>query len=376
MISCNTNRKDIFFPLIDYRREINFPARRYWPAAGIETLGQADALDKIERFVERVIRSSDPAWEMRRNRSGVEAITETSIGRRLREVLPYLILFDSRHDYSEHAYAFLDSCWLIESVWRMNLFQTSLLPASLIAKHAEALNDVVEKIRMSAGFDWFARGRHDRSYEAGIRSMRIARYTAELLSSRSKLMLVRDDFSYASKHSAEITIDQVYADLDTFIALMRRHNTFRNLLGYAIAIEQGSDKGFHFHCLFFFDGSKERLDIAKGAAVGRVWRWEITRGRGIYFNSNARKHDLEEVGIGMILRSDPDACAKAVKFAKYLTKDPHAPGGRDPQFLHMKPADRNMFWIGRGPDLESTVGRPPIKPASWSVDELCGGAFD
>lgn len=373
MISCNTNRKDILFPLIEYQREMDLSARRFWLPADIEVLGQADALDKIERFVERAIRSSGPAWEVRRSRSGEAAIAETSIGRRLREILPYLTLFDSRHDYSEHAYAFLDACWLIENVWGVNLFSASLLPPALAARHAEALNDVVEKIRMSSGFDWFARGRHDRSYEASLRTMRIARYTAELLQSRSRLMLVRDDFSYAKQYSADLTIDQVYADIDTFIKLMRRHATFRNLLGYAIAIEQGSDKGFHFHCLFFFDGSKERLDIAKGAAVGRVWRWEVTRGRGIYFNSNARKHEMEEVGIGMILRSDPDACANAVKFARYLTKDPHTPGEKDPQFLHMKPADRNMFWIGQGPDLESTVGRPPIMPIPWSVDQLCGG---
>lgn len=371
MISCYGERRGIQSPLADYQRTANLNFRTFWYQYDIEPLSQAAALDRIEKFVIQAVDTIEPAWVLKTHASGIQAWTMTSTGRRLSQSLPYLILFDAHHDYTEHVYAFLDACWLVENIWGVNLFHVSLMPPDLQARHAEALNCLVEKIRMSAGFDWFKRGPHDRSYEAKDRTKRIERYTAELLQSRSKLMLVRTDFSYHSQSAIDVTIDAVYADLDELLHQMRRNETFRNLLGYAIAIEQGHEKGFHIHCLFFFDGSQERLDIAKGAALGRLWCYGITRGRGIYHNSNAWQHTYEDNGIGMISRSDPQACANAVRFARYLTKDPHAEGVRDPQYLRMKPANRNQFWCGHGPDLTSTVGRPAMAPTPWSLDDVC-----
>lgn len=315
--------------------------------------GQSGVLIRIERLVNRVLRSTQPAFILNWKGTGGPEIVETSIGRRLREVLPFTSHFGSGHTYSEQPLAFLHACWLIGSVHGLDLSQLPIPPTALGPREAEALNDVVARIRMSACEPWYARIPGDRSYEARQRARTVAEYTASILSYYARTMVVRLDLSYLQRARCGLTIDQVYDHLDRLRYLVEVHPMFECLVGYAWCIEQGEWDGYHIHGIFFFDGSKECRDVHKGFEIGGLWQNDITGGAGHYENCNAHKERYPRLGIGMIHRNDPEQCLTCIDVMQYIAKD-------DGQHLRIKPNGRRIFGTGRAPDLADKRGRPPV----------------
>lgn len=336
--------------LLEYARETDEDLYEYLFDYSNLPVGQSEALIIIERFVNRVALSSLQAYEFRRSQEGRFIPVETNVGSRLRAILPLVGLFDSRHDYAEHQHAFLDACWLIESVYGLDIKKLLGKTTMLDCQQAEALNDLVGKIRMSSSESWFLRRPSDRQYEAGYRASSIASYMREMISYYSRVMIVRVDFGYLKESLSFLTIDQAYAHLDRLLYLKDVHPMFRNLVGYSWAIEQGKINGFHIHGIFLFDGSRSCRDVHKGFEIGGLWQ-EITSGLGKYENCNAQKDKYRDLGIGMIHRDVPYEFANAVRVSQYLTKDT--------QYLRMKPAGRRVFGTGVAPDPSTKRGRPP-----------------
>lgn len=324
--------------------------------------GQSGVLIRIERLVNRVLRSTQPAfilnWNWNWNGTGGPEVVETPIGRRLREVLPFINHFGSGHIYSEQPLAFLHACWLIGSVHGLDLSQLSALPVLLGPREAEALNDVVLRIRMSASEPWYTRIPGDRSYESRQRAQVVADYTANILRYFARTLVVRLDLTYLESARLWLTIDQVYAHLDQLRYLIEsRHQAFDGLVGYAWCIEQGESEGYHIHFVFFFDGSKVCWDVRKGFEIGDLWKHDITGGAGHYDNCNAHKERYPRLGIGMIHRDNAEQCLTAIEVLQYIAKD-------DGQHLRIKPNGRRIFGTGRSPDADIKRGRP-APDAPW-----------
>lgn len=372
MITCTSTRQGIHTQLIDYHRMGTSDIEGLFAKKGIRQISQSKALRAIERFVDDVIHGTGQAFIPVARRSTKNRLWITGLGRQMLRVLPLVGMFDSQHDYAEKPYAFLDACWLIERTLGLSLVDIPATPELLTREQAEALNMILEKIRHSARQDWFKRAVSDRRYQSAKRSERLASYVAGLLYRYSRLLLVRVDLCYPEEMRLHLTIDQLYADLRAFLALRWTHACFKDLKGYAWAVEDGGKKGPHCHLLLIFDGIKVREDITRGRMACDLWEHTVTLGKGKPFNCNARKHQYDEIGIGMISRTDLEACARAVCFATYLTKDPHRPEENDPQYLRIKPPGADAFGTGEHDVTAPRAGRPLIHPITWVPDDLKG----
>ena len=125
------------------------------------------------------------------------------------------------------------------------------------------------------------------------------------------------------------------------------------MVGYIWKLEHGPDKGFHYHMMFFFDGSKVREDGTLAKRIGQYWLNVVTNGRGVYYNCNADKSRYKNCGIGMVDHSDNVMRDGLVKAVLYLTK----------MDLYMK-----LQTVGRGmgkmvrPNPKDARGRPRVAP--------------
>lgn len=349
--------------LSDYHRDGNEEGYFQYPDESGQLVGQAKALVLVERLVDRIISTHSPAYEIRLNEANEWVAVETALGSRLRKCIPYAGMFDSFHSYTEQPLAFLDACWLMSSVYGIDPAGIMQFQQQMPVRQAEAMNDIVAKIRMSAKEYWFRRGPSDRRYESECRAAVLADYTRDILKYFARTLIVRLDGGYRKESRGFLTIDDVYLHLDHLLYLKDWHPAFYGLVGYAWAIEQGERDGFHLHLAFYFDGSKVCWDVKKGFELGSLWQNDITNGMGTFENCNAHKDRYgDKLGIGMISRSSPEECENAISCIQYLSK-----GGRflsrDDQFLRIKPKGRHIFGTGYAPDIEFKRGRPAFTHA-------------
>lgn len=169
-------------------------------------------------------------------------------------------------------------------------------------------------------------------------------YIDNLFECRSKLLVIRLDLGYHQDSSGFFTtlendrIDllggikskkalekwslEVRQQRDELIKLLKKRYQ-KTFIGYAWKLEYGADKAFHFHTIFFLDGNKERQDILIAKGIGEIWKKDITKGKGVYWNANARKEDFRKSGriaTGMINHTDKELRENLEIMASYLTK--------------------------------------------------------
>lgn len=83
--------------------------------------------------------------------------------------------------------------------------------------------------------------------------------------------------------------------------LMEVRNIFpESLIACAWKLEHCQQKGYGYHVLFLFDGSKVSDDIATGTALGEVWDRAVTKGEGVHYNHNANKETANFNRVGVI----------------------------------------------------------------------------
>lgn len=336
-------------------RDADFWAKR-------KRLGQAKSLVSIERFVDMVLNSRKPAYFC--DRKSPDGIKETYIGKRLRQIVPLVKIFDSNHFYSEKPAVFLRAFWLVERIFGHQLTKPMYQAARPDMRRAEIMNYLVDSIRFEARQAWFGRCVSDRKYEADHKAKSLAEYATALFRYHAKVLVVRVDLSYEGGADAAITIDRLYGDLHEFLGLKEYHSVFEHLIGYAWTVEQGERKGFHVHALFFFNGSMVRQDVTLGFVIGNLWVRRITNLRGRFYNCNANKPKYEHLGIGLINRQDEEACMNAIHCVQYLAK-----GGpfieRDDQYLRMRPFGARTFGTGLAPDIEAKSRGRPAADIPW-----------
>ena len=157
----------------------------------------------------------------------------------------------------------------------------------------------------------------------------------------SRLLFVRVDLFYLKDTMHLITIEDLHRHLKKLRDFIGNKKTcFKDWVGYAIAIEQGYEHGYHCHVLLIYNGANRWKDTYLGQAVGEKWE-SITDGLGSYYNCNhpANKRAYEKsgtLGIGMISRHDEQAVENAIRTALYLTDPGKTDRSTDRLDQHLK----------------------------------------
>ncbi|QRY76917.1 inovirus-type Gp2 protein [Pseudomonas sp. PDNC002] len=183
----------------------------------------------------------------------------------------------------------------------------------------EALNVLIDKIREEGRSPAFKKQLNSFHRSANKNYQGLLNYEKALFECSSRILVLRIDFSYRKEH----------CKVDQEIALQHRKQLFDNarsnklfahMLGYVTKLEYGVEKGFHFHCMFFFDGGKVREDITFAKRIGEYWGAVITEGMGSYYNCNYAKEAYRCCGIGMVSHSDREKRDALRRAMVYLTK--------------------------------------------------------
>lgn len=172
-------------------------------------------------------------------------------------------------------------------------------------------------------------------------------YIKQLTQHYSKLLFIRIDLSIALEHQHGIGIEQFNQYLRTFINRMQNQDTcFKDLQGYAWAIEQGESKGYHCHVLLIYDGHKHQNDFGIALLIGQCWK-QITANKGYCFTSNDPEYKAQfaqkgTLGVGMVHRSNSKQVENAINAAMYLVNPE-----KENQHLRAKVARMRSFGKGQ-----------------------------
>lgn len=212
----------------------------------------------------------------------------------------------------------------------------------------DALNWLADSIREKASAPEFRRGLNSYHRSANKNFKELLKYERALFDCYSRMLVLRIDLSYR-KEFCMVEQEVALRHRKRLFDNARSNKLFRHMLGYVTKLEYGAEKGFHFHCIFFFDGSMVREDITLAKRIGEYWASVISDGMGGYYNCNHAKETYRRCGIGMVTYSDVDKREGLRSAMMYLTKTD----------IYMKlKAKGRTFTKGVMPSSPSGRGRP------------------
>ncbi|WP_440095200.1 hypothetical protein ACSUBI_13175 [Acinetobacter baumannii] len=148
-------------------------------------------------------------------------------------------------------------------------------------------------------------------------------YLTKLITHYSELLFVRVDLGYLKEQQVYIGIENVQQHMSILRnRIANQDRCFMGLRGYAWALEQGENKGYHCHLLLIYDPSKRMSDWYLADQVGKLWQ-SITGNLGWYFNCNTTDHkqqfkELNRLGVGHIQCNVQLEVSNALNAAMYL----------------------------------------------------------
>ncbi len=264
--------------------------------------------------------------------------------------------FPDMLEYSEYAMVFMQAYSEVGHDHFASLNEYPVPELVPVDKLRATFTDLVSRIKALVVSSEFKARVWRRNNDSYSNYQRMVAYVDGLFEYRSVLLVLRVDFSYRQDVAATLTLEEARADL-AHLLRNRRSNPrlFGDWLGYIIKTEYGVSKGYHFHALIFFDGTNRQNGVYWGMELGRYWETTITQGRGIFFNSNARKDILEDkIGTGKIGRKDVLKRRNLNRLIGYLVKAE--------QFIRVKRVGSKSKMVIRGviPVRESRAGRPRV----------------
>lgn len=202
---------------------------------------------------------------------------------------------------------------------------------------------------------------------------RFLAYVQSILNDHYKVLVIRVDLGYLKESMSNITVQDFYSHMESIRHLLKDKNgCFKHLLGYGLALEQGTTKGYHAHLILIYNGSERCQDWYLANEVIRKWQ-EITQDMGFGVNSHTPEKkkqyaDRGLLGIGMIHRNQPLEMQNALNVACYLTQPE-----KFMQRILIKPLGKRTFFKG----IYHEHGRKyknnhptPAEAGIWSEQDL------
>lgn len=191
---------------------------------------------------------------------------------------------------------------------------------------ASNIDDFFTRLRIELQSSWLKTLEYNAQRLSDQNFRGLQDYIDSLFSQYARLLVIRVDCHYQMDNIIQ-TEDIIRTNYLTarnhrehFLNNMEKNNLGEHMVGYVWKLEYGPDKGWHYHLLFLFDGSKVREDQTLAMKIGEYWKSSITQGRGSYYNCNAFKDSYHTLGIGMINYYDSELRQGLYQAAKYLTK--------------------------------------------------------
>ena len=267
-------------------------------------------LYKLECFIDDLISSIEKTPFMPRiSRSGKNEYDFTELAKTYFCLIPSFIdvvnMLSPKYDYNEHITLFTSCChgmglldkrldW--KNIW---LSPSIAYPEFGGVTAADLFNRLVKDIKSRYKSEGVKSRIRTRRSDAEEEFNDYCSYENSMFEVCANLIVLRIDLYYKKEFSKAIDIYSVIDDLNHLVKNKRCNLIFKDMVGYIAKIEYAVEKNIHIHSIFFFDGSK-RLRTSHAhfsKQIGEYWVSTITKGRGDYWNSNARIKDFMKLGI-------------------------------------------------------------------------------
>jgi hypothetical protein len=268
-----------------------------------------------------------------------KAYSEESFKQELIKLIPqFKTIYQPARQYSECIKIFHSLANVVDEI--LNGQDISLV-RSFDDRHLWRLVDTLSDLKSNASLQFIKFKAQERRNQKSLLF-----YLQQLIQHYAKLLFVRVDLAIQMKYQHEVDIQQFNQHLQHFLNRVQNQDTcFNELQGYAWALEQGEQKGYHCHVLLIYNGHKHQNDFGIGLQVRDCWS-TLTDQKGYTFISNTSEYkkkfeDQGTLGIGMIHRNQPEQVQNAIQAAMYLVNPE-----KDKQYLRV--AMQGMRSFGRG----------------------------
>lgn len=325
---------------------------------GALDIGLVCELKRASLWVQQLIKSEGDAFELYvDNDSGNAQLKSNAPGRTLRKLVRMHIPKDNRFDELYTFEPYIDL--VVRQIAEAGLYHTYLSHRRAVQwGDAEVLlpllNGCVDRIRQEAKSKQFQSKLKNYQRSGNKNYKGLMAYVDALFARYSRLLVLRVDLGYRKEFS-KATQAEAKQDREHLFQNMRSNKLFGDMVGYIWKLEHGPEKGFHYHMMFFFDGSKVREDGSLAMRIGHYWNDVITKGRGLYHNCNADKSFYRSCGIGMVEHWNSQMRDGLGKAVLYLTKTD--------LYMKLQTVGRGMGKMER-PRQKDARGRPRTAPST------------
>lgn len=286
-------------------------------------------VSQIECLMRDLAASEHILFALEERKGGRRYLKNSSLGGRFVLALDYDISEIRRH-FERHKFTpyfeLFEECVEVASLYGLSLAVKSRDPSAIEA-WCDALNNCVGQIRARL---------HSQAFKSRLNLFRrvpnenylgLRRYLDGLFEKYSGLLVIRLDLGFEKERygysglRSPVTCEDAIGCRVRLFKNRRSNGIFKHMVGYAWKLEYGLDKGYQYHLLLLFDGSKCQEDVNIALEIGEYWKNVITNGKGVYCNFNATKGAYKACGTGRINRTDFELRAILKdKVAIYLSK--------------------------------------------------------
>lgn len=287
------------------------------------SIGLISILEQTSRMVEKLVKAEGDAFEFEMVSEGAANVVYKKAGVILGKCIK--IHFPDMSQYKA-SYAFepyIDMALKYFNEYKVYMVLPLLnltSDAAIVINAVAHLNECVDRIRREVRSGIFRSKLNSYQRSSNKNYKELIGYVDALFDRYSRLLILRVDLSYKKQYS-KTTQTEARRDRERLFGNTRSNKLFGDMVGYIWKLEHGPVKGFHYHVMFFFDGSKVREDGTLAERIGRYWNEMVTKGRGLFYNCNASKWRYKNCGIGMVSHSDSVLREVGLRSAIcYLTK--------------------------------------------------------
>jgi hypothetical protein len=314
---------------------------------------------RLEDFLKALERDTVVPFDLISTKCGRPVLKAHPLGKWYSTVMHSTVSNDEHHEFSEEVQLVLKGIRALKADARsLKNPEAREWPEGRYGY--EIFNELVVELRRALTDEGFLARRRRRREQARRHYLSGKTYVDDLFERHSRLVVLRIDFGYRDWTNAENNmisnkaLDQARRDLARFFNNRRSNTVFDHMVGHLWKLEEGTTKGYHFHVMFFFDGSKVQHDAHLAKLLGDYWQHKITKGEGCFYNCNAHKSKYRRLGIGRIEHGDHEMRDNLLLALAYMTKAD--------QYLRVRADAARIFGKGVVRARLSAAGRPRRKP--------------